>query len=1112
MAPAREVHLDLAGAAAALVDEESTGCFDWSRCSPAAEDFEQRRLEGSDEESIVSPTSPTKAFSTGLQEEPAAEESCDAVSTPLGSPRRSCQQAGQASVRRQLPQASSRSIAGGKESRGDVTLCVRLRPCFDEDDAVASVEGSSVRLRGVTAAEAARSCSSSLLGSPLKSESGYGSPGESRAPSDSVVCCDHAFAPETSQEEVFERAVYPIAEAVIRGYNGAVIAYGQTGAGKTHTMIGSKTGNARGIAPRAVSAIFAGLAARRASWRVEVSVLEVYNEKVRDLLAPGSNVTTVEIHEVRERDGGPMSFRCPDATLWSARTPDEALAALAEGCRRREVARTDMNHHSSRSHLVFSLNVVQMDREAGATLKSRLHLVDLAGSERLKRSMHEPYSPGRRGSGSLSARARVSGGGMRSPRSPRDQRREAGDINKSLSQLALVIQRLTTPGGTQYVPYRDSMLTRLLAESFGGSSKTCLIIACSPAMEDRDETRISLDFGRRAKLVRNKPQINLEVESEPSAVMKALVAKELLQVQLERDVLLAARDGLLAENASLREQQEKASARRCAQLEARAAEATRLAKEATDAFTRLQQDSRAIEAKLSAEADELRSLVKAGADRVAALLAEQAVLDRRFCEATEAAAAEKEDGRAASLARLEERLLALRAETQGELVAAEQSKASMRQQHAKQVAEFTRQLEESRAEAARLQEERSNAAQRAQEDRSALLRHWHEEVMRLREEKASATAALEEEKSSLWRRWQSEVENLQNAKEAAIADREQEKALLRQKWHEALEETSRLQMRAAAAEAKASEELASRSAAFEEAKAEIQRQCQNEVGRLLEEKAAEGARMEMERLALHRRQDEKEASQGREKVAEEARHQAEKAELQKKLHEALRESSRLKNDKAELEEQLQTCCSQAQDSLQASFEAQLQECRAMRAEEAGRLGEMQKMAAQRNDESRRRSERLEAELHELRQRLTDEFVVLAGSCRKPGSELLELKAGLETICVGRGEREAEQEPEGEEETASPKADNREGAHSPHFGGRHALSWGLLWSPSLADLAAHEQHRGMTSVQCRPAADGFAEDDLSAAHIPGDGQEEACWDVLVPRRIELDLTAVAGTEN
>lgn len=1037
------------------------------------------------------------------------------VSTALGSPRKSCQEATPASARRQFLRPSRRS--GGRESKGDVTLCVRLRPCFDEDDAVASVEGSSVRLRGVSAA-----CNNSgLLGSPLKGDSPFGSPGEGRAASESVVCCDHAFAPETSQEEVFERAVSPIAEAVIRGYNGAVIAYGQTGAGKTHTMIGSKTGNGRGIAPRAVSAIFTGLA-RRASWRVEVSVLEVYNEKVRDLLAPGSTVTTVEIHEVREKDGGPMTFRCPEATLWSARTPDEALAALAEGCRRREVARTDMNHHSSRSHLVFSLNVLQIDREAGATLKSRLHLVDLAGSERLKRSMCEPNSPGRRGSGSLSARARLSSGGARSPRSPRDQRREAGDINKSLSQLALVIQRLTAAGGTQYVPYRDSVLTRLLAESFGGSSKTCLVIACSPAMEDRDETKISLDFGRRAKLVRNKPQINLEVDSEPSAVMKALVAKELLQVQLERDALLAARDGLLAENASLREQQEKAagsaaisqeaSARHCAQLETKAAEATRLAQEATAAFTSLQQDSKATEARLTAEGDELRSLVKAGGDRIASLLTEQAVLDRRFREAAEAAAADRENGCAANLAKLEERLIALRAEAREELVVAEQSKASMRQQHTRQVAEFTRQLEESRAEAAKLQEERSNAAQRAQEDRSALLRHWHEEVMRLREEKASATAALEEEKASLRRRCQSEVESLQSAKESAIAELEKEKALLRQKLQEGMEEANRLQMRAAAAEAKASEELASKSAAFEEAKAEIQRQCQNEVGRLLEEKATDGARIEMERLAFHRRLDEKEASLGRDKAAEEARHQAEKAELKNRLQEALSECSRLHNAQAELEEHLQTSHPQAQDSLQASCEAELQKCRAMQAEEARRLGEMQKMAAQRNEESRQRSERLEAELNALRQRLSGEAVRLPG---KLETEVFEFKAGLETTCVGQGEMEAEQEPEGEEETTSPKvAEVREGGNqSPHFGGRHALSWGRLWSPSLADLlvggAADEQQlaeKGMTSAQRQSAANGFAEE--STAQMPGDSQQEACWDVK-PRRIELDLTAVAG---
>merc|ERR1719171_3116818 len=123
------------------------------------------------------------------------------------------------------------------------------------------------------------------------------------------------------------------------------------------------------------------------------------------------------------------------------------------------------------------------------------------------------------------------------PRTPRDQRREAGEINKSLSQLALVIQRLTGPTATsvQYVPYRDSMLTRLLAESFGGNSKTCLIITCSCASKDREETRCSLEFGKRAKLVKNAAEINLEVTHEVTPVMQAFVQKELADLHREKE-------------------------------------------------------------------------------------------------------------------------------------------------------------------------------------------------------------------------------------------------------------------------------------------------------------------------------------------------------------------------------------------------------------------------------------------------------------------------------------------------------------------------------------------------------------------------------------------------
>merc|ERR1719502_267092 len=141
------------------------------------------------------------------------------------------------------------------------------------------------------------------------------------------------------------------------------------------------------------------------------------------------------------------------------------------------------------------------------------------------------------------------------PRTPRDQRREAGEINKSLSQLALVIQRLTGPtqSSLQYIPYRDSMLTRLLAESFGGSSKTCLIITCSSLTRDREETRCSLEFGKRAKLVKNQAEINLEVTHEITPVMQALVQKKIRELQLEKQRMLQERELLIADRLSLQQ-------------------------------------------------------------------------------------------------------------------------------------------------------------------------------------------------------------------------------------------------------------------------------------------------------------------------------------------------------------------------------------------------------------------------------------------------------------------------------------------------------------------------------------------------------------------------------
>mmetsp|Transcript_69457 Transcript_69457/g.193257 ORF Transcript_69457/g.193257 Transcript_69457/m.193257 type:complete len:1164 (+) Transcript_69457:98-3589(+) len=611
--------------------------------------------------------------------------------------------------------SSSRGSATLGAPRGDVSLCVRLRPvpAGTVAEATCSVEaGSCVRLRAP-------------VGAPLTAPRTVDAEGLYR--------CDLAFGPDVTQEQLYNQAVTPICDAVLRGYNGAVIAYGQTGSGKTHTMLGDARGHGQGVAPRVVAGIFAALQ-RLPSWRVEVSVLEIYNERVRDLLSPAPGVTHVDIHEIRADPAAVnTSFRCPDATARPAENPEEAMATLQEGVRRRETARTDMNHVSSRSHLIFTMCVSQSDKEVGATLRSRLHIVDLAGSERLKRSMASsdsgvppvPYST----RGSVSG-ARLS---ALSPRSPRDQRREAGEINRSLSQLALVIQRLTsTPSGTsQYIPYRDAMLTRLLAESFGGSSKTCLIITCSTLLDDRDETKGSLEFGRRAKLVKNKAEINLEVQYEPSMVFKAMLAKETEELQRERHAMLAER----------------------AANEERRVEVERLLKEAT-AEAKRQQEQRAADVKqLEDENGELQKRLEEVLSTV------QGIQETSTRE----------------LARLEEE----RAELRRKLQEANAEHRALTEEHAAGLSRFERENGELR---------RRCEAQAADVARG---RQREEELNRQLDEKAAENERLDAKGSALHRRLE-ETARRERDQGVMVAKMEAEKISLHQQWHEAAAQAWRL--------------------------------------------------------------------------------------------------------------------------------------------------------------------------------------------------------------------------------------------------------------------------------------------------------------------------------
>mmetsp|Transcript_76878 Transcript_76878/g.213577 ORF Transcript_76878/g.213577 Transcript_76878/m.213577 type:complete len:759 (-) Transcript_76878:12-2288(-) len=458
--------------------------------------------------------------------------------------------------------------------KGDISVCVRLRPGPRHEMCIFAESANCVSLRPPDAHTYRES---------------YGREG-----AETIYWCDYAFGPDATQEAVYNQAIAKICEAVLDGYNGAVIAYGQTGSGKTHTIVGEESN--RGVIPRAVNTIFSALEQREA-WSVDVCVLEIYNEQVRDLLAPSPGVYQVDIHEVPDSSGGTPNFCCPDATRRNVKSSDDALVALFDGLARREIARTDMNHSSSRSHLIYTLTMSQKDDTLDATLRGRLHLVDLAGSERLKRSM-------------ASADADYA---EPTPRR-RDQRREAGAINKSLTQLALVIYRLTQHENStlRHVPYRDSMLTRLLADSFGGSSKTCLIITCSALSKDREETRGALEFGKRANLVKNVAQINIEMAQEPSDVVKALVAKEMAEMkrqheELRRQLRRAAEDAVCQQEQRAREvravEEEKASLEQL--WLASMTGAAKIHETTASEAVRLREENRALRMQLGSTASEL---------------------------------------------------------------------------------------------------------------------------------------------------------------------------------------------------------------------------------------------------------------------------------------------------------------------------------------------------------------------------------------------------------------------------------------------------------------------------------------------------------------------------
>eukprot|EP00762_Andalucia_godoyi_P003834 ANDGO_08538.mRNA.1 Kinesin-like protein KIN-5C len=320
-----------------------------------------------------------------------------------------------------------------------------------------------------------------------------------------VYTFDEVFSSNSTQAEVYDRAVQPIVEEVLEGYNCTIFAYGQTSTGKTFTMEGERdlqdgriVTEKSGVIFRAVNQIFNALGNDEVEYTVRVSCLELYNEELADLLSPDYETKRLRIYE-DPRKGTTVS----NMEEVPVQTSADILLAIESANRRRQVAETQLNRNSSRSHVIttITIHIKEATPDGEDVVRTgKLNLVDLAGSENIGRS------------GAIEKRAK-----------------EAGMINQSLLTLGRVITALTEH--SPHIPYRESKLTRLLQESLGGRAKTCIIATISPASINIDETMSTLDYANRAKSIKNRPEVNQKMTKR--ALIKEMAAEiESLKAEL----------------------------------------------------------------------------------------------------------------------------------------------------------------------------------------------------------------------------------------------------------------------------------------------------------------------------------------------------------------------------------------------------------------------------------------------------------------------------------------------------------------------------------------------------------------------------------------------------
>ena len=345
---------------------------------------------------------------------------------------------------------------------------------------------------------------------------------------------------EADQQTVYNDLGTDCLESAWAGYNVSLFAYGQTGSGKSFSMIGY--GEEEGIIPRVSRDIFTRINAGTdpsVTFKVQAAMLEIYNEKVKDLFNPG-NAPPGGL-KVREHPKlGPFVEGLSELLVHDNA---EVVQLMEMGTKARTIASTNMNATSSRAHTIFTVRLTQtrIDKAKGTATDrvSKISLVDLAGSERVK------------GTGSSAGS---------------DRMKEGININKSLSSLGLCIKTLAEKAGgsSVSVPYRNSVLTWLLKESLGGNARTVMIAALSPADINYDETLSTLRYANSAKAIKNVAIVNEDPNEKAIRELKDEVTR--LRAQLEGGNKIVVVDEESAKRAAELEEQLAASKALIAQM------------------------------------------------------------------------------------------------------------------------------------------------------------------------------------------------------------------------------------------------------------------------------------------------------------------------------------------------------------------------------------------------------------------------------------------------------------------------------------------------------------------------------------------------------------------